>query len=76
MVIVLQLMRRGTADVLLGLEVNEAVRNLSFLRRGGVAFVNSKDGLRPEVAEHLSVDRVRAQNRQALLHAGHAGGRG
>lgn len=47
------LMRRGTADVLLGLEADEAVRNLSFLRRGGFAFVNSKDGLRPEVAEHL-----------------------
>lgn len=47
------LMRRGTADVLLGLEADEAVRNLSFLRRSGVVFVNSRDGLRPEVAEHL-----------------------
>jgi indolepyruvate ferredoxin oxidoreductase beta subunit len=47
------LIRRGTADVLLGLEADEAVRNLPFLRQGGDAFVNSENGLRPEVAEHL-----------------------
>ena len=47
------LIRRGTADLLLALEPDEAVRNLSFLRRGGLAFVNTENGLRPEVAEHL-----------------------
>jgi indolepyruvate ferredoxin oxidoreductase beta subunit len=47
------LIRRGTADLLLALEPDEAVRNLSFLRRGGLAFVNTENGLRLEVAEHL-----------------------
>lgn len=47
------LIRRGTADLLLALEPDEALRNLPFLRRGGVVFVNTEDGLRPEVAEHL-----------------------
>ena len=47
------LIRRGTADLLLALDPDEAVRNLPFLRRGGTVFVNSDNGLRPEVAEHL-----------------------
>lgn len=47
------LIRRGTADVLLAMEPDEAVRNLTFLRRGGTAFVNSENGLRPEVNAHL-----------------------
>jgi indolepyruvate ferredoxin oxidoreductase beta subunit len=47
------LVRRGTADVLLGLEADEAVRNLPYLRRGGLALANTKNGLRVEVAEHL-----------------------
>jgi indolepyruvate ferredoxin oxidoreductase, beta subunit len=47
------LIRRGTADLLLALEPDEAVRNLPFLRRGGAVFVNASDGLRPEIAEHL-----------------------
>lgn len=47
------LIRRGTADLLLALEPDEAVRNLPFLRQGGLAFVNAEHGLRPEVAEHL-----------------------
>ncbi len=63
------LMRRGTADVLLGLEADEAVRNLSFLRRGGVAFVNSNDGLRPEVAEHLEQLDIEVQSLPATSMA-------
>lgn len=47
------LIRRGTADLLLALEPDEAVRNLVFLRRGGIAFVNTEHSLQPEVAEHL-----------------------
>lgn len=47
------LIRRGAADVLLALEADEAVRNLPFLRRGGLAFVDAENGLRPEVAERL-----------------------
>lgn len=47
------LIRRGTADLLLALDQDEAVRNLPFLRQGGTVFVNSDNGLRTEVAEHL-----------------------
>lgn len=47
------LIRRGTADLLLALEPDEAVRNLPFLRQGGTACVNAENGLRPEVEEHL-----------------------
>lgn len=47
------LIRRGTADVLLALEPDEAVRSLPFLRPGGVGFVDAEDWLRSEVADHL-----------------------
>ena len=47
------LIPRGTADLLLALEPDEAIRNLSFLRQGGIAFVNTETGLRLEIAEHL-----------------------
>jgi indolepyruvate ferredoxin oxidoreductase, beta subunit len=39
------LIRRGTADLLLALEENEAVRNLPYVRPGGVALANSSNGL-------------------------------
>ena len=39
------LIRRGTADVLLAFDPNEAVRALPFLRPGGVCVVNAEDGL-------------------------------
>ena len=48
------LIHRGTADMLIALEASEAVRNLAFLRRGGTAYVNSEDGLPPELDEHLA----------------------
>ncbi|MFQ5398725.1 MAG: 2-oxoacid:acceptor oxidoreductase family protein [Anaerolineae bacterium] len=48
------LIRRGTADMLIALEPSEAVRNLSFLRRGGTAFVNTSNGLPAELDEHLA----------------------
>ncbi len=51
------LIQRGTADFLLALEADEAVRNLHFLRAGGTAFVNAENGLRAEVvgeAERLA----------------------
>lgn len=47
------LIRRGTADILIALEANEAVRTLPFLRQGGTAFVNSENGLPPELDSHL-----------------------
>jgi indolepyruvate ferredoxin oxidoreductase beta subunit len=47
------LIRRGTADLLLALDPDEAVRNLPFLRRGGAVYANSAGGLRAEVAVPL-----------------------
>jgi len=47
------LIRRGTADMLLALEPSEAIRNLTFLRQHGLAFVNTSDGLPPELDQHL-----------------------
>ncbi len=47
------LIRRGTADILIALEPNEAVRSLTFLRQGGAAFINSDNGLPPELDAHL-----------------------
>ncbi len=47
------LIRRGTADILIALEPGEAIRNLTFLRQGGDAFVNSENSLPPEIMEHL-----------------------
>ncbi len=50
------LVRRGTADVLLALDPDEAYRALGFLRNGGVAFVNTgrPDFPSPEIAARLS----------------------
>jgi indolepyruvate ferredoxin oxidoreductase beta subunit len=42
------LIRRGTADVVLGLDKNEALRSLVYLKAGGAAFVNSEEGLSSE----------------------------
>lgn len=47
------LIARGTADLLLALDPDEAVRNLVFLSRGGVAFVNGENGFSSDVMEHL-----------------------
>ncbi len=48
------LIRRGTADILLSLEPSEAVRNLPFLRQGGVAFINGSNGLPSAITERLT----------------------
>ncbi len=47
------LIRRGTADVVLGLDKNEALRSLVYLKAGGAAFVNSDEGLSSEVERQL-----------------------
>lgn len=49
------LVRRGTADVLIAMDESEAYRNLTFVRPGGLVFVNARDGQfpRPEAAEEL-----------------------
>jgi indolepyruvate ferredoxin oxidoreductase, beta subunit len=47
------LIRRGTADLLLALDSDEAVRSLPFLRRGGTVVVNSDKGVPAALASHL-----------------------
>lgn len=47
------LIRRGTADILFALDANEGLRNLSFARRGGSVFVNSKHGFPADMSSHL-----------------------
>ncbi|MBW8012405.1 MAG: indolepyruvate oxidoreductase subunit beta [Chloroflexi bacterium] len=48
------LIQRGTADLLISLDPDEAVRNLPFLRRGATVLVNSEDGLMQEVSEQIT----------------------
>lgn len=38
------LIRKGSADLLLALEIGEAIRSLPFLRRGSIAFISSEAG--------------------------------
>ncbi|HLC02631.1 MAG TPA: 2-oxoacid:acceptor oxidoreductase family protein [Anaerolineales bacterium] len=52
------LIRRGTADVLLALDPDEALRNLTYLRRNGAVFANSGQGLRPEVEDPLAEHNI------------------
>ncbi len=47
------LIQRGTADILIAMEPNEAIRNLAFLRREGNVFVNADGGFEAEVRAHL-----------------------
>ncbi|MFQ5942671.1 MAG: indolepyruvate oxidoreductase subunit beta [Anaerolineales bacterium] len=54
------LIRRGTADVVLGLDKNEALRSLVYLKADGAAFVNSDDGLGSEVERRLRSRGIRA----------------
>ena len=48
------LIRRGTADALIGLDRVEALRNVTYIRPGGSAFVNSANGLGGAVMDRLN----------------------
>ena len=48
------LIQRGTADVLLAMEINEAIRNLPFVRKGGTVVVNTQDKFQADLTEHLN----------------------
>ncbi|MCP4422656.1 MAG: indolepyruvate oxidoreductase [Chloroflexi bacterium] len=52
------LIRRGTADIIIALETGEAIRNLSFLRPGGSAFINSDNGLPSKLADYLERSNI------------------
>jgi len=47
------LIRRGTADALIGFDRAETLRNLPFVRPGGCVFVNSANGLGQPAADRL-----------------------
>jgi indolepyruvate ferredoxin oxidoreductase beta subunit len=47
------LIRRGTADALIGFDRTETLRNLAFVRPGGRVFVNSANGLGAPAADRL-----------------------
>lgn len=62
------LIRRGTADALIAFDRTEAIRNLSFVRRGGQVCVNSPNGFEPTLLprlEELSI-RVHVVNADRL----------
>lgn len=48
------LIRRGTADALIGLDATEAIRNLAFVRRNGDVCVNSPNGFAPTLIPRLN----------------------
>lgn len=54
------LIRRGTADLILGLDETEALRNLVYLRAGGSAVVNSEQALNPEIDLRLRSREIAA----------------
>ncbi len=59
------LIRRGSADMVLALELNEAVRNAPFLRPGGRLLVNSEEPLPEALLEPLDALGITVQLAQA-----------
>ncbi len=53
------LIGRGAADSLVGLDRSEAIRNLTFVRRGGTVFVNSPNGLDASLSARLDELEIR-----------------
>jgi indolepyruvate ferredoxin oxidoreductase, beta subunit len=51
------LVGRESADVLLAFEESEFYRNLPFLKRGGIAVINSSSGPLPETTRNLLAER-------------------
>jgi indolepyruvate ferredoxin oxidoreductase beta subunit len=56
------LIRKGMADILLSFDPDEAYRTLSFLKRGGLCFVNSPrdDFWHPAIKGYLERNQIRA----------------
>lgn len=69
------LIRRGTADCLVGLELHETLRNLPFLRRGAVLLTNSEQPLPAEVEPVLHLVDIRAHRLPASQMADALGSR-
>lgn len=47
------LVQRGTADLLIAMDPNEAMQNLNYVRHGGTVIVNTSEGLHPDLKPHL-----------------------
>jgi len=56
------LIRKGAADILLAFDRDEAYRTLSFLKKGGLCFVNSpkEDFWHPSIKAYLERNKIRA----------------
>ncbi len=63
------LIRRGAADALVGLDRNEAIRNLTFVRTGGSVFVNSANGLDESLRTRLDELDIRVNAIDAERYA-------
>ena len=55
------LIQRGSADVMIAMDSNEAMQNMDFMCRGGMVFVNSGEGLHPDLTSHLERLKIRVE---------------
>jgi indolepyruvate ferredoxin oxidoreductase beta subunit len=53
------LILRGSADLMIAMDPNEAMQNMDFMRRGGMVFVNSLESLHPDLTPHLERLNIR-----------------
>ncbi|MBI3176759.1 MAG: 2-oxoacid:acceptor oxidoreductase family protein [Chloroflexi bacterium] len=63
------LIQRGSADLMIAMDPSEAMQNMDFMRRGGMVFVNSSEGLAPELTPHLERLNIRVENFSATAIA-------
>lgn len=56
------LIQRGSADLMIAMDPNEAMQNMDYMRRGGTVFVNSSEGLHPDLLPHLERLNIRVEN--------------
>lgn len=67
------LIQKGTADTIIALNENEALKNLPFLKQGGEIFVNAKNGLSQEIRSLLKKWRMSLYTIDADHHAHNLG---
>src|SRR5574341_1422628 len=67
------LIQRGTADLMIAMDSNEAMLNLDFVRRGGMVFVNASEGLLPDFDPHLDRLNIKVANFSASAIAAELG---
>jgi indolepyruvate ferredoxin oxidoreductase beta subunit len=52
------MIQKGTSDMIIALNENEAIKNLPFLKQGGEIFVNAKNGLSQDIRSLLKKWRI------------------